>query len=103
MTQEHRVAKVGDIEADAGKQFKISGLDIAVWNHDSKYYATDAICTHAWVSLVEGYVEEGCIECPLHGGRFDLATGKAQCAPVYVDIKTYPIRIDGDDIVVETP
>ena len=103
MTQEHHVAKVGDIEAEAGKQFKIGGLDIAVWNYEGKYYATDAICTHAWVSLTEGTLEDGCIECPLHGGLFDLVTGKAQGAPVFVGLNTYPIRIDGDDIVIETP
>jgi nitrite reductase/ring-hydroxylating ferredoxin subunit len=103
MKQEHRVAKVGDINAEAGKHFRIGKLDIAVWHSGGNYYATDAICTHAWVTLTEGDIEDGCIECPLHGGRFDLLTGKAQGAPVFVDLNTYPVRIDGEDIVIETP
>ena len=72
MAQEHRVAKVGDIEAESGKHFKIGDLEIAVWNNEGKFYATDAICTHAWVSLIDGYVEDGCVECPLHAGRFEV-------------------------------
>lgn len=103
MAQEHRVAKVSEIEPESGKQIKIGDLDIAIWHNEGKFYATDAICTHAWVSLIDGYIEDGCVECPLHAGRFELATGKAQGAPVFVDLKTYPLRIEGDDIVIETP
>lgn len=103
MAQSHRVAKIGEIDEDAGKGVKIGDRDIAVWHHNGTYYATDAICTHAYVSLVDGYVEDGCVECPLHAGRFELATGKAQGAPVFVDLQTYPVRVEGDDIVIDVP
>ena len=103
MAQSHTVAKVGEIEEDSGKGVKIGDREIAVWNAGGTYYATDAICTHAFVSLVDGYVEDGCVECPLHAGRFELATGKAQGAPVTVDLQTYPVRVEGDSIVIEVP
>ena len=103
MAQAHRVAKTSDIEDEAGKAFKIGDREIAVWKMGGQFYATDDICTHAYASLADGYVEDGCVECPLHAGRFEIATGKAQGAPVFVDIKTYPVRIEGDEIFVEVP
>jgi nitrite reductase/ring-hydroxylating ferredoxin subunit len=41
------------------------------------------------------------VECPLHAGRFDIKTGKAQGVPVTEDIKTFPVRVDGDNVYVE--
>lgn len=103
MAQAHRVAKTKDIEDEAGKAFKIGDREIAVWKMGGKFYATDDICTHAYASLADGYVEDGCVECPLHAGRFEIATGKAMGAPVFTDLKTYALRIEGDDIIVEVP
>ncbi len=103
MAQAQRVAKVSDIEDEAGKAFKIGDREIAVFKTGGQFYATDDICTHAYASLADGYVEDGCVECPLHAGRFEIATGKAQGAPVFVDLKTYPVRIEGEDIIVEVP
>ena len=68
---------------------------------DGEFYATDDICTHAYASLSEGYIEDGCVECPLHAGLFDIKTGKAQGVPVTEDIKTYPVRVEGENIYIE--
>jgi 3-phenylpropionate/trans-cinnamate dioxygenase ferredoxin subunit len=103
MAKAHHIAKTKDIEDEAGKAFKIGDLEIAVWKTGGKFYATDDICTHAYASLADGYVEDGCVECPLHAGRFEIATGKAMGAPVFTDIKTYPLRVEGEDIIVEIP
>jgi naphthalene 1,2-dioxygenase system ferredoxin subunit len=35
------------------------------------------------------------IECPLHQGRFDVRTGKAMCAPLTEDLRSYPVKIEG--------
>ena len=53
--------------------------------------------------MSDGYIEEGQIECPLHGACFDIKTGKALTAPATVDLDSYPIRIDGDQILVGLP
>ncbi|MGB1963333.1 MAG: Rieske 2Fe-2S domain-containing protein [Candidatus Puniceispirillales bacterium] len=41
------------------------------------------------------------IECPLHGGRFDICSGKALSAPVYVDLKTYPVKEENDRVYIQ--
>ena len=64
-------------------------------------YATHGICTHALALLSEGWVEDGKIECPLHQGQFDIRTGKALCAPLTQDLRTYAVRLEGDNIFVD--
>ena len=90
--------KVADLSlADWGRK------EIAIYNLDGQFYATDDICTHAYASLADGYVEGELIECPLHGGCFDIKTGKAMTPPVTEDLKTYEVKIDGEQILVGVP
>jgi 3-phenylpropionate/trans-cinnamate dioxygenase ferredoxin subunit len=97
----HLVAKTSEIAEDEAKKVIIGDQHVAVFNLGGKFYATDDICTHAYASLSEGYIEDGYVECPLHAGRFDIKTGKAQGVPVTEDIKTFPVKVDGDNVYVE--
>jgi len=67
---------------------------------DDKFYATDGLCTHAKIHLAGGLVMDQIIECPKHNGRFNFTTGKAQGAPVCVDLKTYPTKVEGDAVFI---
>jgi|AntAceMinimDraft_12_1070368.scaffolds.fasta_scaffold13780_2 anthranilate 1,2-dioxygenase large subunit len=71
---------------------EVDGLRIALWAIDGEVYATGNICTHAFAFLTDGHVENGCIECPLHQGLFDIRSGKALSAPVTKDIATYAVK-----------
>ena len=77
------------------------GKDIALYGIDGGIYATDNTCTHAFAMLTDGWLDGEVIECPLHAGRFDVKSGKALCPPVTDDIKTYPVRVVGDEIQVK--
>jgi naphthalene 1,2-dioxygenase system ferredoxin subunit len=79
----------------------VSGKEIALYNIDGTLYATDDICSHAYAKLSDGWLDNGEIECPLHAGRFDITTGKATSPPCIDDIKTYPIRLVGEEIQVK--
>ena len=79
----------------------VSGKEIALYDLDGEIHATDDICTHAYAKLSDGWLDKGEIECPLHAGRFDVKTGKALCPPVTEDVKTYPVRIVGDEIQIK--
>jgi naphthalene 1,2-dioxygenase ferredoxin component len=74
--------------------FVVSGKDIAFYEVDGEVFATDNLCTHGAARLSDGFLEGNEIECPLHQGRFDVCTGKAMCAPLTEDIKTYPVKIE---------
>jgi 3-phenylpropionate/trans-cinnamate dioxygenase ferredoxin subunit len=72
-----------------------------VRTEDGELYAIDDTCSHADVSLSEGDIV-GCeIECWAHGSRFDLRTGEPNVLPAMTPIRTYPVRIDGDDVLVD--
>ena len=92
-----RTSKIGEgeiAEAQAGEE------QIAVYNVDGTFYATSNVCTHAFALLSDGWLDGDVVECPLHAGRFDVKTGKALSPPVECDIKTFPVRVVGDEIQV---
>ncbi|MGC8468442.1 MAG: MocE family 2Fe-2S type ferredoxin [Acetobacteraceae bacterium] len=87
--------KVGEIEAEEVAPFDHGGHRYAIYRSPAdQYYATDAVCTHEDADLTEGLVIEHIIECPRHNGRFDYRTGAAKGAPVCVNLKTYPVKVE---------
>jgi nitrite reductase/ring-hydroxylating ferredoxin subunit len=75
--------------------------ELAIYNIDGEFYATDNLCTHALAYLTDGFLEGDEVECPLHGGRFKVRTGEGLGPPITCDIRTYPVRVVGADIQVD--
>jgi apoptosis-inducing factor 3 len=80
---------------------QVGDVPLALYKLDGAVYATHGICTHAMALLADGFVEDGKIECPLHQGLFDIRTGKALCAPVTEDLRTYAVKVEGGDVLVD--
>jgi naphthalene 1,2-dioxygenase system ferredoxin subunit len=78
----------------------VGGKSIALYQVEDQVFATDNICTHGNARLCDGFLEGREIECPLHQGKFDIRNGKAMCAPLTEDIKTYPVKIEGNRVFV---
>lgn len=76
------------------------GKDIALYRVAGQFYATDNICTHGHARLCDGFLDGHEIECPLHQGKFDIRDGRAMCAPLTIDVRTYPIRIEDGKVFV---
>jgi naphthalene 1,2-dioxygenase system ferredoxin subunit len=79
----------------------VAGKDIAFYEVEGEVFATDNICTHGHARMSDGFLEGREIECPLHQGKFDVCTGKAMCAPLTEDIKTYAVRIDNMRVMLK--
>ncbi len=94
------VTATENIPADDVIGIEIEGKSIALYRVDGEVFATDNLCTHGNARLCDGFLEGHEIECPLHQGKFDIRTGKAICAPLTEDVRTYPIKIEGDQIFV---
>src|SRR6266516_4737603 len=90
-----RVASFSEIGVD------VNGSPIALYRLSNEVFATSGICTHALALLSDGFVEDGRIECPLHQGQFDIRSGKALCAPVTEDLRTYAVKLEGDDVFID--
>ena len=95
------VATTGKVAAGEVVGATIGDKEIAVYNLNGAYFATDNICTHAFAFLSDGWLDGDVIECPLHSGRFEVKTGKALGAPVTCDVKCYEVRVVGSDIQVK--
>lgn len=93
---------VDAIDAEDVMRFDHGGLTLAIYRAaDDRFYATDGLCTHEQVHLADGLVMGNIIECPMHNGRFDYRTGEAKGAPVCINLKTYPVRVDGGKVLVQ--
>jgi 3-phenylpropionate/trans-cinnamate dioxygenase ferredoxin subunit len=79
---------------------EIDGKPILLCNWNGTIYAVSNICSHAHEKLDCGLMRNGWIACPIHGARFDLATGKAKNPPAKLPIATYPLRLKDDWIEV---
>lgn len=97
----HPAASADAVGEDEAVGVKVAGQDIAICRIDGTYYALHNVCTHQFALLSDGYVEDGCIECPLHQGKFEIRTGKAMGPPVTEDVRTFPVRVEGNQIFVE--
>jgi 3-phenylpropionate/trans-cinnamate dioxygenase ferredoxin subunit len=103
MTSWIRVAAAQDLPDDSALQVKVGEIPVCLARSGGVVYAVHDTCTHADVSLSEGEVEDGTVECWLHGSRFDLATGEPSGLPATVPVATYPTKTDGDDVFVALP
>lgn len=103
MAQFVKLATVDAVPENSVRSFEHDGERIAIYNCGGTFYATDAICTHSYADLGEGYLDpDDCsIECPLHGARYSIETGAVLALPAYGPLATYPVRLEGDDILVE--
>lgn len=99
----HTVAKTGDVDEGEVIAVSVGRIDIGLYRLDGEIYALNDICTHAYAAMSDGFFEDGQIECPLHGACFEVKTGKALTAPATVDLEKYPVKIDGDQILVGLP
>jgi len=78
-------------------------LEIGVYNCDGTLYAIENRCSHDNGPLVEGELDEAAckVECPRHGSRFDLKTGRPDTLPAYAPVDTFPVLVEDDMIKLE--
>lgn len=99
-----RVARAGDVPPGEMQAVEAGGKQIVLFHlDDGSWAATDNVCTHAFALLSDGWLEGGVIECPLHAARFDVCTGKVLGPPAEQDLGTYPVRVDGDAVLLGLP
>jgi 3-phenylpropionate/trans-cinnamate dioxygenase ferredoxin component len=101
MTSWLEVCSVDAVDEEDVIRFDQSGRTFAIYRSpDDRYFATDGLCTHEQVHLSDGLVTGNIIECPKHNGRFDYRTGAAKRAPVCVDLKTYPVKVEAGKVFI---
>jgi 3-phenylpropionate/trans-cinnamate dioxygenase ferredoxin subunit len=95
-----KACAIADVTDGGALRVMIEGIPVAIVRSAGDVYAIQDVCSHANVALSEGEIEDQTIECWLHGSRFDLVTGRPTGLPATVPVPVYPVKIDGDDILV---
>lgn len=96
-----KIAKTTDIP-DPGKQyFEFDERLVVLFHVGGEYYCLEDVCTHDGGPLGEGDLEGKTIACPRHGAKFDITNGKALTMPATTGTTSYPVKVEGDDILVD--
>jgi 3-phenylpropionate/trans-cinnamate dioxygenase ferredoxin subunit len=95
-----KVATRAELPPGGKKLVEVDGRAIAVFHCDGAYYAIDDVCTHDGGPLAEGELI-GCeIQCPRHGARFDVKTGRPLSMPAIEPVASHGVEVRGDEIYV---
>ncbi|MEO7371698.1 MAG: MocE family 2Fe-2S type ferredoxin [Ilumatobacteraceae bacterium] len=94
--------EVDDVDEEDVIPFEYEGVPYAIYRSpDGEFFATDGSCTHEHALLCDGLVMDNIIECPKHNGRFDYRTGQGKGAPIRVDLRTYPTKVEGSTVSID--
>ena len=96
------VAHTSEVAPGTVRVIEVDGRSLCIGlTEDGEWGAIDNVCTHDGGVLGEGELDGNGVECPRHGGRFDLFSGRVLALPPVVPVKAYPVHLDGDEIVVD--
>lgn len=97
------VAQDADIGAGRLYGVRVGEVPVLLVRLNGVVYAIGRICTHEYADLADGELEDGCVVCPLHGSRFDIATGQALTLPAVLPEPVYEVRIEHGIVYVAAP
>jgi 3-phenylpropionate/trans-cinnamate dioxygenase ferredoxin component len=98
-----RLCSLAELPEGAARVFDVDGLSLAAARSATKVFVVENKCSHDDGPLGEGKLFDGQIECPRHGARFDLASGRATQMPAVAPIETFAASIEGAEVFVEMP
>jgi 3-phenylpropionate/trans-cinnamate dioxygenase ferredoxin component len=95
------VCTLAELGEDTAVSVNIGEEPVCVARSEGKVYALRDVCSHAEIALSDGEIEDGMVECWLHGSRFDLATGVPTSLPANRPVPTYPVKLEGDTVLID--
>ncbi|PFH09868.1 CDP-4-dehydro-6-deoxyglucose reductase [Collimonas sp. PA-H2] len=101
MSDWHDIGTADDFNEGEALAVIAGGQPVAVFRLGEDLFALRDLCTHGNARLSDGYIEDGCIECPLHQGLFDIRSGAPRCLPVTEAVRSFPVRIVTGRVEVE--
>jgi|SRR5215216_3940143 glycine betaine catabolism B len=96
-----KIGETKDIQSSQMKAVDVNGETICVANFEGKYYAIGNVCTHMGGPLVEGKLEGFEVECPWHGSKFDIRTGKGVRPPAMREEPTYEVTVEDNNVLIK--
>jgi len=95
-----KICSINELKEDQGKRFLVDDNEVAVFKINSRIYALSNVCPHQHFNLIyDGFIEDSCVICPVHGWKFNLETGKQPTGARGLD--SYPVEIVDEDVYVK--
>jgi len=95
-----KACRVEDLKEGHAEVFELMGKKILIAMEKGEVYAIDNTCTHDNGAIGQSRVVQGEVQCPRHGARFDIKSGRATQLPAVMDIKTYKTKVENGDVLV---
>jgi nitrite reductase/ring-hydroxylating ferredoxin subunit len=96
-----KVAETKEVPPGTGKVVEVEGRSIALFNVTGAFHAIDNTCTHQGGPLGEGELAGEVVTCPWHGAQFNVTTGEVLAPPAQTGVRSFPVKVQGDDVLVE--
>ena len=98
----YRVASVAEVPTESVKGVLAGRKEICLAHaEDGNFYAIDDVCTHENFLLSGGELEGFDVECPQHGSKFNVKTGRVTGLPAVMPTKVYPVTVEGEEVYVD--
>ena len=101
MSKLMKVATTKEVAPGTGKVVEAEGRSLAPFNVAGTFYAIDNTCTHRGGPLGEGDLVGEVVTCPWHGAQFNVKTGEVLAPPARTGVRSFPVKVQGDDVLVE--
>jgi 3-phenylpropionate/trans-cinnamate dioxygenase ferredoxin subunit len=95
------VCNTSDVDFEDQYRFDHNDQTYCSYHLEDGFYATDGLCTHEDIHLVDGLIDGEEIECPMHLGVFNIKTGKVVMDPPCEDLKTFNLKVEDEKIFIE--
>ena len=101
MSKMVKVAQTDELSPGSGKVVEADGRSIALFNVEGTFYAIDNTCSHRGGPLGEGELNGESVTCPWHGANFNVKTGAVTGPPAGTGVRTFAVKVEGSDVLVE--
>ena len=96
-----KIAETKDVPPGTGKAVEVEGKSIALFNVAGTFCAIDNTCPHEGGPLGEGALVGEVVTCPWHNTEFNVKTGAALGPLTDDDVRSFPVKVQGNDVLVE--
>lgn len=97
-----KVARIADLEEGTMQMVQVDGTMILLVRQEG-LFALQGTCSHEYFELDKGFLTADSVTCALHFSRFELEDGEPLDPPAELPLVTFPVRVEGDDIVLDLP
>ena len=101
MSKMVKVAETSDLAPGSGKVVEADGHTMALFNVAGTFHAIDNTCTHVGGPLGEGELSGETVTCPWHAAAFNVKTGAVNSPPAQSNVRSFPVKVEGNDVLVQ--